>query len=218
MNAAYRVFLLSPAHGGGERARMLLSPRAGFPLAREVRSAEGARLGDVFAFLSGLYFRGKLAYARAFARVADPDHPVTGAGVLVITANTGLRSPDTRVTAEALRRAAGVDIRADNARYRHPLVASARALAAAIPRDTDVVLLGSVASGKYVDVLLGVFGERLRFPADFAGRGDMSRGGLLLRCVTAGRELDYVSVATSPRHGPRPPRLAPLSAARVPPR
>ncbi|HEU4438341.1 MAG TPA: hypothetical protein VFT36_03785, partial [Methylomirabilota bacterium] len=64
------------------------------------------------------------------------------------------------------------------------------------------------ASDKYVGVLLEVFGERLTFPAAFVGRGDMSRGGLLLRCVRAGRELQYVPVAGAVRHGPRPARLA----------
>ena len=46
---------------------------------------------------------------------------------------------------------------------------------------TQFVLLGSVATDKYVGPLLDVFGDRLYFPATFAGRGDMSRGGLLLR-------------------------------------
>jgi hypothetical protein len=103
-----------------------------------------------------------------------------------------------------------VDIDAANTRYRRPLEQSARAVAALLAPDDAVTLLGSIASDKYVDVLLGVFGERLTFPADFVGRGDMSRGGLLLRCVRAGRELDYVPVAGAIRHGVRPPRLARL--------
>jgi len=41
----------------------------------------------------------------------------------------------------------------------------------------------------------------------FVGRGDMSRGGLLLRSVRYEVELDYVPVAGAVRHGPRPPRL-----------
>ena len=73
-----------------------------------------------------------------------------------------------------------------------------------------MVLLGSIATGKYVDPLLAVLGERLLFPADFVGRGDMSRGGLLLRCARAGTELAYVGVRDAVRRGPRPPRLAPL--------
>jgi hypothetical protein len=39
------------------------------------------------------------------------------------------------------------------------------------------------------------------------GGGDMSRGGLLLRCVRAGRELVYVPVAGALRRGGRPARL-----------
>ena len=69
------------------------------------------------------------------------------------------------------------------------------------------MLLGSVASPKYVDILIGIFGERLRFPVDFVGRGDMSRGGLLLRKAREGVELPYVPVAGAVLHGSRPPRL-----------
>src|SRR5690606_20239197 len=61
-----RVFLLSPAHCGGRRAQLLLNEAAEFPLAQRIRSPEGAPLGEVFSFLSGLYFRGKLTYARRF--------------------------------------------------------------------------------------------------------------------------------------------------------
>jgi hypothetical protein len=77
-------------------------------------------------------------------------------------------------------------------------------------RGDEVVLLGSVATGKYVDPLTEALGERLRFPGDFVGRGDMSRGGLLLRSVRDGRELDYLPVAGSVRRGSRPARLARL--------
>jgi hypothetical protein len=190
-----RVFLLSPAHCGGERAALLCAPRAAFDLARRLR-AGGATLGEVFTFLSGLYFRGKLAYAERFGLP------------LVITPHAGLRPADARVTPAALRAAARVDIHAGNPRYRRPLLASARAVARTLPPDAGVTLLGSIASDKYVGALLEVFGERLTFPAAFVGRGDMSRGGLLLRCVRAGVELDYVPVAGAVRHGPRPPRLS----------
>jgi hypothetical protein len=190
-----RVFLLSPANCGGERAQLLFSPRAAFPLARQLRTAGGAPLGDVMSFVSGLYFRGKLAYGEAF-------------GVpLVITADAGLRPADAPVTLTMLRASARVDIDAANLRYRRPLEQSARAVASLLRPDDTVTLLGSIASDKYVGVLLGIFGERLTFPIDFVGRGDMSRGGLLLRCVRAGRELEYVPVAGAIRHGARPPRL-----------
>ena len=195
--ATPRVFLLSPAHCGGERAQLLFNPRAKFDLACRLRT-ESVPLGEVFAFLSGLYFRGKLAYAERFGLP------------LVITTNTGLLPADTRVTLDTLRAAARMNIKAANPRYRRPLLASARTVAEHLGPDGAVTLLGSIASDKYVDALLSVFGERLTFPAEFVGRGDMSRGGLLLRCVRAGQELTYVSVAGAVRHGPRPPRLTPV--------
>lgn len=184
---------------------MLLNPRAEFELARRLRSPEGTPIGDVFSFLSGLYFRGKLAYAREFAA---PPRGVPGA--LVITTNEGLRSPDEPVTISRLKRFARGDIDLSDRRYRQPLLRDSRLLAEAARGACEVVLLGSVASGKYVDVLTKVFGEKLLFPISFVGRGDMSRGGLMLRCARAGVELDYVPVVGAVRHGPRPPKLPPL--------
>jgi hypothetical protein len=197
-----RVFLLSPAHCGGERARLVLNELAAFDLARRVRAGTGVPLGEVFSFLSGLYFRGKLSYARAFARPPDGQ-----AGVLVITPSDGLRPADEPVNLEGLRRFASVDIEGDDPRYRRPLDRDARSLARMIGAEGEVILLGSIATGKYIDPLLTVLGERLRFPADFVGRGDMSRGGLLLRCARTGTELTYVGVRDAVRRGPRPPRL-----------
>jgi hypothetical protein len=205
-----RIFLLSPANCGGTRARQVLSDNATFPLAIELRSRQGAMLGDVFAFVSGLYFRGKLTYAMRFAAPPDPDNAIVGCGVQIITPNAGLRSPDTYVTHRALRAFADGDVHQNNARYRRPLENDARALLREIGPDCDVVLLGSVASPKYVDVLTAIFGERLRFPIDFVGRGDMSRGGLLLRKAREGVELPYAPVLGAVLHGARPPRLPPL--------
>jgi hypothetical protein len=204
------VFLLSPANCSGPRAKMVLSERAQFDLAQRLRGEDGVAIGEVFAFISGLYFKGKITYALRFANPPEPGGELTGSGALVITPTAGLRPAETRVTAEALKAFAKVDIAADDPRYRTPLLASASALAEEIGEDCDVVLLGSVASAKYVDVLTGVFGERLKFPIDFVGRGDMSRGGLLLRCARFGQELPYVPVLGAVRHGPRPPRLAPI--------
>ena len=204
-----RVFLLSPANLGGIRAQMMLSARAQFALARQLQSGVGAPLGEIFSFVSGLYFRGKLAYARRFARPPDPSEPVAAGGVLVITSNAGLRAVDTPVTMESFRAFAVGEIDLRNAAYRAPLEQSAKALREAIGPECEVVLLGSVASGKYVDLLLPIFGERLMFPPDFVGRGDMSRGGLMLRCVEAGFELPYVPLSGAVRHGQRPPRLEP---------
>jgi hypothetical protein len=208
------IFLLSPANCGGKRARIVMSDRATFDLAQQLRTRQGAPLGDVFAFLSGLYFRGKLAYGRAFARPPESASSISSGGVFVITPTAGLRSVDTLVTIGALRAFAGVDIAIDNPRYRVPLETSARAIAHDIGPDCRVVLLGSIASPKYVDVLQSIFGDRLVFPSDFVGRGDMSRGGLMLRCVTDRAELPYIPVAGAVRNGKRPPRLAPLAKAR----
>jgi hypothetical protein len=208
-----RIFLLSPANCGGTRAKQILSPRASFALAHRLQSADGASLGDVFAFVSGLYFRGKLTYARRFAASPEPGNTIIGSGVHVITPNAGLRSPDTAVTADAVRAFAGAEVHADNIAYRRPLEKSAQALAHEIGPDCDVILLGSVASPKYRDILIDIFGERLRFPSDFVGRGDMSRGGLLLRMASDGRELQYVPIIGAVLHGARPPKLAPLVAS-----
>ena len=205
----YRIFLLSPASTGGKRASLLLNERATFQLAKQLRTADGAPLGDVFSFLSGLYFRGKLAYARTFAR---PPHQTEGS--LVITSSRGLASPETRVTLDDLRAFAAVPISADDTRYAAPLIADAERLHEAVGPSAEIVLLGSIASDKYVKVLGEIFGTRLLFPADFVGRGDMSRGGLMLRCVRERRELDYVAVAGATRRGSRPARLEPIRAPR----
>src|SRR6188474_1211775 len=127
-----RVFLLSPANCGGLRAQMMLSPNAGFELARQLQSSSGAPLGEVFSFVSGLYFRGKLAYARRFARPPDPTDPIAASGVLVITTNTGLRAADTPVTIESFRAFALGDIDVRNESYRRPLEQSAKALREAL--------------------------------------------------------------------------------------
>lgn len=201
-----RIFLLSPADCSGKRARLLQNPFAEFELARKLQSSEGAPLGDVFTFTSSLYFRGKLAYARAFARA-----PRGQAGVLVITPGDGLSTPESSIRLEDLRRYARIPVDPDEKRYREPLLGDVRALAARAP-DCEVVLLGSIASGKYTELLTAVLGPRLLFPEDFVGRGDMSRGGLLLRCAGEGRELRYLPLLGATIHGSRPARLPPLPA------
>jgi hypothetical protein len=200
-----RIFLLSPAHCRGERARLVLRETAAFDLAHRLRSGPGAPLGEVFSFMSGLYFRGKLAYARAFTR-----RPAGQPGVYVITPTEGLRPEEEIIDLARLRRFARVDVGGDDPRYRRPLLRDARRLGAMMGQGDEVVLLGSVATGKYIEPLLVELGERLRFPAEFVGRGDMSRGGLLLRCAKAGTELQYVSARDVERRGPRPPRLEPV--------
>jgi hypothetical protein len=181
----------------------LFRDAAAFPLALELR-AGGSSVGEVFSFLSGLYFRGKFTYARAFAQP-----PRTVPSVLVITPDRGLVSPDLRITLADLAAFARSPVDVANAGYREPLERDARGIDEAMQRDVEIVLLGSIATGKYVDVLLTIFGERLLFPQEFVGRGDMSRGGLLLRCVDTHTELTYVPVAGALRKGQRPPKLNP---------
>ena len=202
--ARYRIFLLSPAYAGGERARMILSDRAEFELARKLRCQAGAPIAEVFTFLSGLYFRGKIAYATAFARPA-PGIP----SVFVITPTRGLVDAKTPIRLDDLREFATVDIHNDDPRYRAPIERDAHVLANKLPPASELILLGSIASGKYVNVLMASFGDRLRFPVDFVGRGDMSRGGLMLRCAVDRRELSYIALAGAIVNGKRPPKLAP---------
>ena len=199
----HRIFLLSPAHSGGQRAKMLFNERAQFDLARRLR-LKTVPLGEVFSFLSGLYFRGKLAYAKTFAK-PPPGLP----GVFVITSNRGLLDANSPVDLKLLQSFSKVEIHEDDPRYRRPLLRGAKQISSSIGNKCEVVLLGSVATGKYVDVLQKVFGERLRFPAEFVGRGDMSRGGLMLRCAADQTELEYISITGAIRRGKRPPKLVP---------
>ena len=201
---AQRIFLLSPAFAGGRRAQMLLSERASFELARKLRNKPGATIAEVFTFLSGLYFRGKIAYANAFARTTNGS-----CGVFVITPTRGLVDARSTITLEDLREFAAVAIDEADPRYRKPLERSVRRLAKSLTNGSEVVLLGSIATRKYVEVFLKHFQERLRFPADFVGRGDMSRGGLMLRCAADRHELGYISVKGAVLHGARPPKLEP---------
>jgi hypothetical protein len=180
---------------------MLLRDGASFALAHRVRSSEGAPIGEVFSFLSGLYFRGKATYARAFA-------PASAA--FVITPDRGLLPIDEPVTADVLRAFGAIDVHHEDARFTEPLARDARAVEHALGGADQVVLLGSIASEKYVAILGAIFGARLLFPIDFVGRGDMSRGGLLLRAARARVELAYEPVLGAERHGKRPARLAPV--------
>ena len=197
-----RIFLLSPARLDGARARLLFNPDAAFPLARALGARDGAPLSDVFSFLSGLYFRGKHAYAHMFGRAS-----AAVAAVHIITTSRGLLSPATRVTRKDLETFAQVDLSAGDDRFRAPLLRDAERMRAELDDVAEIVLLGSIATGKYVDPLLTVFGARLLFPETFVGRGDMSRGGILLRSARAKLELAYVPVAGAVRRGRRPPKL-----------
>jgi len=199
-----RIFLLSPASCAGKRAALLFNDRAEFDIARRVREEPGAPLGEVFSFLSGLYFRGKLTYAREFQNPPPRRAP----GIQIITPTDGLYSPGTLVTLKDLERFASVPIDAEESRYRYPLERDAGKIAERIGQKCQVVLLGSVATGKYVDVLLPIFGERLVFPKEFLGHGDMARGAMLLQGAAAGAELTYLPVSDPSRLGIRPAKKA----------
>jgi hypothetical protein len=201
-----RFFLLSPANLSGRRAEILLRPSASFELATRLRLT-GAPLGDIFSFISGLYFRGKLAYATAFARPTADLEP----SMLIITATQGLLPPSAWVRTELLNEMAEVPISCTNPRYRVPLERDAMRLASQMgPRD-EVVLLGSIATPKYVEPLASILGERLMFPDEFVGRGDMSRGALMLRAVRDGVQLRYVPVTRLEAHGT--PKVSKVKAA-----
>jgi hypothetical protein len=194
------VFLLSPANCAGVRARMLLQSRTS-PLAGRL-GGDGASLGEVFTFMSSLYFRGKLAYANRFGAP-----PAGWAEALVMAPGKGLVAADTQIRVAELLAMAAVPVDPEDSRYREPLVRDAGSLERALGADGRAVLLGSVATDKYVGPLTEVFGDRLLFPPAFVGRGDMSRGGLLLRRVQAGIPLEYAPVLGAVRNGSRPPRL-----------
>lgn len=202
--AADKVFLLSPAKAGGPRYEMLVRKEANFDLATKLRRGT-ATIGEIYSFISGLYFRGKMVYTEAFhtklARVPSR---------LVIVPGVGLIPPETIVEITQLRAIAEVAVDESNLAYRLPLLEAARAVDQHAGLECSYVLLGSVASGKYTEPLLEVFGERLLFPADFVGRGDMSRGGLMLRSARIGIELPYIAVHDGKRRGMRPPKLEKL--------
>jgi hypothetical protein len=188
------VFLLSPATPDGVRAEQLTSPRAGFEAARRYRSPEGVAIEEAFTFMSSLYFRGKITYARHFATPPPELAPGSGEdGILVIAPGFGLVPPSWPLTQERMRKLRRTPVDLKNRSYCKPLRQHAEQLRELAPA-SRVVLLGSVATGKYVDLLLPVFGQRLLFPRDFAGAGDMKRGGMLLRAVREDRELEYVSL------------------------
>jgi hypothetical protein len=192
------IFLLSPANCGGKRAAMLLRPEAEFELATRLRGPAGAPLGEVFAFVSGLYFRGKLAYAGAFGRPPDGM-----AGGLVITAGRGLLPVGVPIGPAEVRGFASIPVDPRDARYREPLRDDLSELARRLPATARVVLLGSVATTKYLDPLLEAFGRRLCYPAAFVGMGDMQRGALMLRAAREGVELDYVEAEGAARSSAR---------------
>src|SRR5437868_9139708 len=128
----HRVFLLSPANASGERMQMLLRPQAQFDLAQRLR-AGAATLGEAFEFTSGLYFRGKLAYAQRFARA-----PEGVPGVLVIAPGAGLVPADTPIRRDQLVALGKVPVDEADPRFREPLLEASRLLLGSLPLDSEV--------------------------------------------------------------------------------
>ena len=184
-----RVFLVSPVRLDGVRGRLLREGRGKSALAVALRSAGGAPIGDVFSYISGLYFRGKLTYARRFARPPASARWLAR-GVLVITQNRGLVPAESCIVQSHLDAFAGTAIGADETDFTTPLVRDAEKLRDAVG-DGEVVLLGSLATSKYLAPLCRVLGERLVVPSALRGKGDMARGALLLRHAASGEELRY---------------------------
>jgi hypothetical protein len=106
-----RIFLLSPANASGIRGQRLLNSDGESQIAQRLRQS-GAPLGEVYQFISSLYFRGKLEYAEKFK------NPPSGVpGVHIIT-GAGLKLPETVIRLEELRRISATPIDAENSAYR----------------------------------------------------------------------------------------------------
>jgi hypothetical protein len=180
-----RIFLLSPANVSGIKGQRLLNSTGDSDLALRLRNS-GATLGEVYAFISSLYFRGKLDYAQRFK---NPPRGI--AGVQIITGG-GLMLPETVITLSDLRRISATPIDEKNSEYRRPLDSDLLRLRESVSDETEIILLGSVATSKYITPIYEVFDKRLLFPKDFLGLGDMSRGSILLRCCAQDEELEYL--------------------------
>lgn len=205
-----RIFLLSPATAHGARAKTLLAPEPRSPVATQLASADGMPLGQIFTYLSGLYFNGKLTYARHYS---TPPPSLGRTGIYIITMTDGILTPEHRIGLDDLQRYAAAEKQTEDGR--RALETSARALAETIGPRCDVVFMGSVASDKYTAIIEPVFGRRLLFPPELVGRGQLGRGALLFRCVRENRELDYVPLADLVDRGRSAPARGGATRARA---
>ena len=176
----------------GVRGTSLLDPNSKSKLKARFRSKQGLSVGEAYRFISSLYFRGKLTYGLHFGGASN---------TRVLVPGFGLVGPDWTLTPKRAERARSCPVDPDHAAYRRPLERDLRAL---LERESDrgaegegntceveVVFLGSLATRKYLDVLVPLLGGRLLYPKVFVGCGDMRRGSLLLKAVDAGQELEY---------------------------
>lgn len=180
---------------------MLMREQADFDLAVRLREGK-ASIGEAYAFISGLYFRGKLAYVTAFAS-PPPGQPAA----LVIVPGLGLLPPEALIDYDRLKETGTTEVNERNQAFREPLLRDAQLLNQLAGPDCQYVLLGSIATGKYTEPLLTVFDDRLHFPSEFIGRGDMSRGGLMLRRGLSGEEFTYDRLRGAMLRGQRPAKL-----------
>src|SRR5207253_9967168 len=137
-SASRRIFLLSPANIAGIRGGRLMCDSAESELSSRLRGP-GAPLGEVFSFISALYFRGRLAYATRFAQA-----PPAVDRAFVITACGGLITPETMVTRERLRDISTNSIDLMNQLDRRLFDRDSRSLSHLVRSDCQRVLLGSV--------------------------------------------------------------------------
>ena len=200
-----------PTAAAGAR-QQVLSPQAAFAARRgSCARAQGAPLGDVFTFVSGLYFRGKLAYARRFASPPEP-RIRRRLGRARHHAERRAPQPETPVTR---RRAAR--LRRRRRRSRPTRATGGRSSGARarwlreIGADCEVVLLGSIASPKYVDVLLDDLRRAPAVPDRFRRpRRHEPRRPAAAQARARASSSTYAPMAGAVRHGARPPKLPPL--------
>jgi hypothetical protein len=206
--SAPNIFLLSPADASGRRGQMLLSQKSQFELAHRLRT-KGITLGEAYSFMSSLYFRGKLAYATAFA---SQIHNLLS--IQIITPSRGLLPPRTTLSLADFLDLGVERILEKNPRYRDPLERDLRKLSESLGEDGKVIFLGSLGTKRYIPLLKEILGHRILVPRDFLGMGNMRRGAVLLRCVREHCQLTYVTLASA-EELMRKPKLGPAKRQRT---
>jgi len=192
------IFLISPANMSGVRGTRLLCETGKGDVHMRLKG-EGVELGEVFSYVSSLYFRGKLEYGNAFG-----NKPSVGPGPYIITPSAGLVSPKTKVRLEELRAICNTEIDASNDQFCRPLENDVRRLRQKY-EGSRFVLLGSIATPKYVEPLMRALEGDLFYPSAFVGLGDMSRGALLLQCARTQVELVYTRPGPTTKAQQAPP-------------